>query len=207
MVTQVYEKEVFLLKKFLLLTMMFSLTLTLIGWSQRQLEEEQVENGITFESIVTLTEDYDRLEDLLSASDLVVEVEVLSEAKKIIHEYATFTVNTLFIKDVIMGDSKLVGETIQIVEHGDYENDILIVKNGDNYLLMLTEYASPFLDEGYAVTGVWHGKYKITEDDTILYFADINNTKPYQVDFGGSSLSEVKEKIRNVLNVEKKDAD
>jgi hypothetical protein len=140
---------------------------------------------------------YETLDSIINDADLIAEVKVKEKATKKDYNSATFMINQVQIKEVIIGDSTLKGKEINLLELGFDESDLNIVKNNKKYLIFLTKYEGPITDDAYVVTGVYQGKFKINTDESLEYAGELfNGVEFFQKDFKNMKLSEAKEKIK-----------
>lgn len=142
---------------------------------------------------------YKDLGEIVNDSDIVAEVKIKDNAVKKEYEGATFITNQVEIKDIVVGDSSLKGKEITLLELGFSENDSNISKNNTKYLLFLTKYEGPIIEDGYVVTGVYQGKFKVNNDDSLDYVGNLfNGVEYFQKDFKKLKLGNAKEKIKSV---------
>lgn len=114
---------------------------------------------------------YESLEELTNSSDVVAEI-IPGDSKKLIeYENAKFTLIDAKIKDVFVGDNSLKNSTIKVLELGDYQvGDTQLVKSKERYLIFLRKYqGSVTSEEAYVPVGVYQGKLKIKDDQTLVF--------------------------------------
>lgn len=112
---------------------------------------------------------YESLDSITADSDLVAEVSINSDAKQIDYQGAVFVTHELKVKDVIVGEQNLKNETIKLLEVGLSPQDLNIVKNNSKYVVFLKKYEGPVTDNAYVVTGVYQGKFKVNQDESLEY--------------------------------------
>lgn len=159
----------------------------------RTISKEKVEPIEIIASVIP----YETLETLIGESKLVVAVKVKDEAEVMNYENATFTKNQVEIQDVILGGGQLKGTNVEVLELGDIsKGDKAVLQPGKEYLLFLQTYEGPVTSDAYVVTGVYQGKFELTDENKLVF-----NFKPahsYHKELADLTLDEAKEKIKQV---------
>lgn len=146
---------------------------------------------------------YETLEELTNSSDIVAEI-VPGDSKQLIeYKNAKFTLIDTKIKDIFVGNSSLNNSTIKVLELGDYQvGDTQLVQSGERYLIFLRKYVgSVTSEEAYVPVGVYQGKLKIIDDQTLVFEGggDIDENQKrnvFQQELASSGLIEAVEKIK-----------
>lgn len=165
--------------------------------------EEQQQNGVVFQSEGLVNEDFDTLEELISASDYIVEATALDHPNLYIQGEDAYSINTIQIEDIIVNssdseeDSELP-EEIRLLQLGDFRDDAHIIDSNQKYVMFITEHEDDSVVEGaYRIIGNWQGLYEITEDDEIRFFANEDNIKEYQESLAELTYEEFINEINN----------
>lgn len=127
---------------------------------------------------ISLTENYDTIDDLKQCATNIVEVEVLDNYV-VVQGDMPFTISNLKVLSTIKGDI-IEGDNIKVLETGGKfitsgENPkdkkgqevnmkfggISVMQNGEHLILFIKPFVGPQVTEAYVPLGVWQGKFKV----------------------------------------------
>lgn len=160
-------------------------------------------NELNYSSFENGTADliqYETFDELINNSQLVAEVKIKDEPELVDYAGATFTLNNIIVKDVIIGDTSLKNNEITLLELGNYNNnDLSLTKSNKNYILFLKKYEGSVTNkDAYTVVGLYQGKFEIDKNNKLKYVGDyFNGIKYFQDDLNNLTLEEAKEILRN----------
>ncbi len=141
---------------------LLSVALTLVGgWASAS----PADGG---EAPTSLARTFTSVYEMSRASDLVVEVEVMTEPATIRYGGVLFALNRVKVQRVLKGPAGLA--ELNVLDNGgifrgeEYAmGGMPLMHQKDRFLLFLYKYKGPVTDkDAYMITGVWQGKVRIT---------------------------------------------
>ncbi|GMK43724.1 hypothetical protein PghCCS26_08510 [Paenibacillus glycanilyticus] len=144
--------------------------------------------------LMDLANIYSSLDELESASDLIAEVSITGDIENVEYEGANFTLSDAKVKEVIKGDE--IKGNIKIFEVERF--NINLTKKNDKFILFLQKYQGPVTNEdAYVITGVYQGKFSISNDNKVIYDAvDYNGEMTFQNSLNSIDVNDFKKKIK-----------
>lgn len=170
--------------------------------------------GVLFETSNQKAIEYEKLDELILASDLIIEARVLDDQEVIENpSYPRTTVSTLYLEDVLYAKDNVNNDQIKLIEHGDYRYHLDIVQDGEKHILFLMEvkdsldellplmkdFESHLEESPYVAVDQWQGKYNITDEKTTYFYAEKDQIKPFQEELSNLSHQLMKEEIRTAI--------
>lgn len=131
-------------------------------------EEESLHFNSAYDSLSVIG--YNSLEEIYERSEVVAEVELTRKSKEVIHQEASFTLSEVLVKDVLVGDTDIVNENINILELTQI--NMAEYEDGKNFILFLNPYNGDTFENSYFISGVYQGKFKLDHNKNIIYDAD-----------------------------------
>ncbi|WP_028596373.1 hypothetical protein [Paenibacillus assamensis] len=160
--------------------------------STRPYEEQQFYNGM-----FDLAIHYQALEELAYDAELIVEAELTNETEQTNVSGTRFTFTDVKINKVIEGNPQLVNQTIQVLDLGTFR-----AEPHKKNVLFLVKYDEPVDGEAYALVGYYQGRFKINDDNKVVYDADkYGGVKYFQGELEGLSIEafdlRIQEAVKN----------
>lgn len=154
-------------------------------------------NNISSKKILesfSIDEYYKNLEDLVESSDLIVEVKSKDDPQDFVFKNAHFTTNLVNVKEVVKGDVTLENQDIKLLQFSN-----IAIENNKKFLLFLKQYVGPVTENAYIVSGVYQGRFEISNDSDLKYSAAEQGGEIFfQEEFIELPLKEAKIKIKKI---------
>jgi len=146
------------LKKLIL----FLFLITLIGCSQQPPPYAY--------GTLDLEKDYNTLEGIVKDSSLIAEASLQNKSEIIPFKGSDFNKTQLKVEKVYKGDPKLENTNIDVLELSmlNITKDVGTGK----FLLFLKPYEGPIVQNSYVITGVYQGRFKVSDTGQLIYDAD-----------------------------------
>jgi uncharacterized lipoprotein YehR (DUF1307 family) len=143
-----------------------TIILLLIGCSK---PNDQQQSSLNY-GMLDVENVYDSVEEITDHSTLIVEVMLGNTSNEIEYGNTNFSKTNVTIKEVYKGDPEINNSNIDIIEL----SSINITKDKENgkFLLFLRPYEGPITTNAYVISGVYQGKFKISNNDELIYDAD-----------------------------------
>lgn len=188
--------------------LLLGLTFVFVGFSN----DNHNSQGIILDAMNSRAVDYDSLEELVRASDLIIEARVLDHPEVVDQEhYPITTISNLYVEDILFARNGLDRREIKLIERGDYRYHVDIVQSRDKHilflkrvdrfgeLLQLVNDSQSLLGAAYVATDQWMGKFNITNEKTTIFYAGRDRVKPFQEELSSLPHHQMKEKIRGAI--------
>lgn len=124
---------------------------------------------------VSVTNKYETISEIENDSSIIVNATV-KENESFMYKDVPFTKSVLTINEVYKGDIQK-GDSINLLETGGVIDNVeytvetdTTLKSNEDAILFLTEYEGPILEDTkkYVVSGVYQGKFRMNEDNSII---------------------------------------
>jgi len=112
---------------------------------------------------------FDTFQDLEEESTLIILAEKTGNSMNKEVEFLNFTITEVKVAKVLKGDPSLLGKTVNILEYAPVS--MTTFDKEKRYVLFLYPHNGKIVENGYWITGVYQGKFKLDKNDKLLYDA------------------------------------
>ncbi|TVX94119.1 hypothetical protein [Paenibacillus agilis] len=138
---------------------------------------------------------YNALEELAYDAELIIEAELTGKSKEIPFRSTRYKLTEVNVNKVMKGNIELKSNVIQLLEIASLSMD-----PHKNNILFLDKYEGPVANDAYVVVGLYQGRFKINDDNLVVYDADKNNgVKHFQASVEGLDTRTFEQQIQEAI--------
>ncbi|WP_028594694.1 hypothetical protein [Paenibacillus assamensis] len=177
----------------LLLFAMVSISMTACGKEEHTANYKEG-HSVNYDNALLATH-YNALEELAYDAGLIIEAELTGKTKEIPFRSTRYKLTEVKVKKVIKGDIALNSNVVQLLEIASLSMD-----PHKNNILFLDKYEGPVTNDAHVVVGLYQGRFKINDDNLVVYDADKSNgVKHFQAAVEGLDTRTFEQQIQEAI--------